>query len=562
MKKIGKNLNRIYIILSITFLFSTFGLFLYYLLNNQFQLFPVILIFLTGILIAKYLSVKMIKPLDKISDWADKLAEGQHEACPVNPGYQDLNRISDSLKKLVAKIEHKEQELDQKEQEIKISSQQLKDYNDEIIKLNKKLEYRTLYDPLTKLPNRRQFINNLKSELKADRSGAVILIDLDNFKEINDTLGHVYGDIMLSQIGDRFLDLNNNNIFIARYGGDEFLILIRNVSKIDEVEKYLNLIEECLNSPFNINDDFLNIEYSIGITLFPEDSKKTYDLITFADTAMHRAKGLFGQNKLYYNDKMFQELIKKKEVREILKGALKNDSFRLAYQPQINLKTGRADTFEALIRLNDEKISPGEFIPVAEESNLIIEIGRWVTEAAIKQLADWQAEGLQPKPISINFSAQQLNDLSYIDFLNAKLDKYGVAADLLEIEITETVLLEKKDKSIGFLNKLKESGVKISLDDFGTGYSSLSYLTYIDLDKIKFDRSLNQKFLQDSYTDTMAGLISLFHSMNLVIVAEGIEEEANFKKLSDSNCDYIQGFLFSRPISPEAIEKIYDHNFI
>lgn len=562
MKKISKDLNRIYIILSIIFLLSTFGLFLYYSFNNQFHLFPVILIFLAGILIAKYLSVKMIRPLDKISNWADKLADGQHEACPVNPGYQELDKISDSLKRLVAKIEHKEKELDQKEQEIKISSEQLKNYNDQIIKLNKKLEYRTLYDPLTKLPNRRQFINNLKAELKADRSGAVILIDLDNFKEINDTLGHIYGDTMLSQIGKRFLDLNDDNIFIARYGGDEFLILLKNVSKIDEVEKYLNSIEECLSSSFNVNDDFLNIEYSIGITLFPEDSKKTYDLITFADTAMHRAKALFGQNKLYYNDKMFQELIKKKEIREVLKDALENDSFNLVYQPQINLKTGKADTFEALIRLNDKNISPGEFIPVAEESNLIIEIGSWVTEAAIKQLADWQEQGLQPKPISINFSAQQLNDLSYIEFLNAKLDKYGVNADLLEIEITETVLLEKKDKSIGFLNRLKESGLKISLDDFGTGYSSLSYLTYIDLDKIKFDRSLNQKFLQDSYRDTMAGLISLFHSMNLVIVAEGIEEEDNFKKLSDSDCDYIQGYLFSRPISPEAIEKIYDHSFI
>ncbi|MGM0413751.1 MAG: EAL domain-containing protein [Bacillota bacterium] len=562
MKKISKDFNRIYLILSITFLLSIFGLFLYYSFNNQIQLFPVILISGVGILLAKYFSIKIIKPLDKITDWANKLAEGQHEACPVNLDYQELNTLSVSLKRLVEKIENKEQELNQKEEEIKISSWQIKNYNDEITELNKKLEYKTLYDPLTKLPNRRQFINNLKAELKADRSGAVVLIDLDNFKEINDTLGHVYGDIMLSQIGDRFLDLNNDNLFIARYGGDEFLLLIKGVSRIDEIEEYLNSIEECLNSPFNVNDDFLHIDYSIGITLFPEDSKKTYDLITFADTAMYRAKGLFGQNKLYYNDRMFQELMKKKEIREILKDALKNDNFNLVYQPQINLKTGKADTFEALIRLKDEDISPGEFIPVAEESNLIMDIGRWVTEAAIRQLADWQNKGFHTKSISINFSAQQLNDFSYIDFLKDKLEYYGVSADLLEIEITETVLLEKKDKSIGFLNKLKDSGVKISLDDFGTGYSSLSYLTYIDLDKIKFDRSLNQKFLQDNYTDTMAGLISLFHSMNLIIVAEGIEEKDNFKKLSESACDYIQGYLFSRPVSPEAIEKIYEHNFI
>ena len=562
MKKISKDLNRIYFVLVFTFLISAFGLFLYYSMNNQFNLIPVIIIFLTGIFIARYFSIKMIRPLDKITVWADRLADGHNEACPVNPGYEELNTISDSLKKLAEKIEHKEKELDQKEQEIMISSQQIKSYNDEVTKLNKKLEYRTLYDPLTKLPNRRQFINNLKTELQADRSGAVILIDLDNFKEVNDTLGHVYGDILLSQIGNRFLDLNDSNIFIARYGGDEFLILLKNVVKIDEIEEYLKSVENCLNSSFNINDDLLNIEYSIGITLFPEDAEKTYDLITFADTAMHRAKGLFDQNKLYYNDRMFQELIKKKEIRELLKDALRNDGFKLVYQPQINLKSGKADTFEALLRLKDEDISPGEFISVAEESNLIIDIGRWVTEAAIIQLAEWQSKGFEPKPISINFSAKQLNDLSYVDFLNDKLKKHGVTADLLEIEITETVLLEKKDKSISFLNKLKESGVKISLDDFGTGYSSLSYLTYIELDKIKFDRSLNHKFLQDNYTDTMAGLISLFHSMNLVVVAEGIEEKENFQKLSDRGCDYIQGYLFSRPVSPAAIEKIYDHNFI
>lgn len=562
MKKISKDLNRIYFVLVFTFLISTFGLFLYYSMNNQFNLIPVIIIFLTGIFIARYFSIKMIRPLDKITVWADRLADGHNEACPVNPGYEELNTISDSLKKLAEKIEHKEKELDQKEQEIMISSQQIKSYNDEVTKLNKKLEYRTLYDPLTKLPNRRQFINNLKAELQAGRSGAVILIDLDNFKEVNDTLGHVYGDILLSQIGNRFLDLNDSNIFIARYGGDEFLILLKNVVKIDEVERYLKSVENCLNSSFNINDDLLNIEYSIGIALFPEDAEKTYDLITFADTAMHRAKGLFDQNKLYYNDRMFQELIKKKEIRELLKDALRNDGFKLVYQPQINLKSGKADTFEALLRLKDEDISPGEFISVAEESNLIIDIGRWVTEAAIIQLAEWQSKGFKPKPISINFSAKQLSDLSYVDFLNDKLKKHGVTADLLEIEITETVLLEKKDKSISFLNKLKESGVKISLDDFGTGYSSLSYLTYIELDKIKFDRSLNHKFLQDNYTDTMAGLISLFNSMNLVVVAEGIEEKENFKKLSDRGCDYIQGYLFSRPVSPVAIEKIYDHNFI
>ena len=562
MKKISKDLNRIYFVLVFTFLISTFGLFLYYSMNNQLNFLPVIIIFLTGIYVARYFSIKMIRPLDKITVWADRLADGHNEACPVNPGYEELNTISDSLKKLAEKIEHKEKELDQKEEEIMISSQQIKSYNDEVTKLNKKLEYRTLYDPLTKLPNRRQFINNLKTELQADRSGAVILIDLDNFKEVNDTLGHVYGDILLSQIGNRFLDLNDSNIFIARYGGDEFLILLKNVVKIDEIEEYLKSVENCLNSSFNINDDLLNIEYSIGISLFPEDAEKTYDLITFADTAMHRAKGLFDQNKLYYNDRMFQELIKKKEIRELLKDALRNDGFKLVYQPQIYLKSGKADTFEALLRLRDEDISPGEFISVAEESNLIIDIGRWVTEAAIIQLAEWQSKGFEPKPISINFSAKQLNDLSYVDFLNDKLKKHGVTADLLEIEITETVLLEKKDKSISFLNKLKESGVKISLDDFGTGYSSLSYLTYIELDKIKFDRSLNHKFLQDNYTDTMAGLISLFHSMNLVVVAEGIEEKENFQKLSDRGCDYIQGYLFSRPVSPAAIEKIYGHNFI
>ena len=429
-----------------------------------------------------------------------------------------------------------------------------------IKKMINRLQYQAFHDYLTDLPNRRKFILELRQEIK-ENNGAVLLLDLDNFKEINDTLGHIYGDKLLKKVGKRLLQLNKEKIFVARYGGDEFLLLVKNKNNIEYLNQFLMKIHSLFKKPFWVNNDKLDIDYSLGIARFPEDGNNTFQLITRADTAMYEAKEK-NESHLYYNQEMMNTLREKKRIKSILKEALNKDNFMLKYQPQINLNTGKADYVEGLIRLKNHNLSPGKFIPVAEESNLIIKIGRVVTKKAIEQITTWQKKGLTPKKISINFSPKQLNDSSYIDFLTDSLAKADIPAKLLEIEITESILLKEKQQSLNFLSKLKKTGVSIALDDFGTGYSSLNYLTYIQLDRIKLDKTLINKFLQEDDLKTINSLINLFHNLNLPIVAEGIEEESEYKKLKEKNCDYIQGYLFSKPILPSEIEKLYDKNFI
>lgn len=233
----------------------------------------------------------------------------------------------------------------------------------------------------------------------------------------------------------------------------------------------------------------------------------------------------------------------------------------MLYQPQVKVQTGEVVGFEALLRFRDYNIAPYLFIPVAEETGLITEIGKWVTKEAINQIIKWKEKGYEVKPIAINFSARQLNDDKYLKFLEETIKEGNVEPKYLEIEITESILLERTEETIEFLKRLKNMGVKIALDDFGTGYSSLSYLTYMPVDKIKLDKSLNDKFLEIENIKVMDSLISLAHSLNLEVTAEGIEEVEQYKRLKIGECDYIQGYLFSKPLKVEDAEKVYNHVF-
>ena len=516
------------------------------------------------IMFSYFISGSITKPIKNITNWARELADGNYSTKNVFDEFKELKDLSVAFNKMAEEIEDREDKLNNQKEELIASNQQLKAYSNEVTQLNKELEYQASHDYLTGLPNRRHFFKVLEEELDKGNKGAVILLDLDDFKEINDTLGHVYGDQLLEMVGDRLLSLSKKekDIFVARYGGDEFLILAKNIGYIGIISQQLRKIEEMLNEPYKVNNGFVNIGYSMGVTFYPDDARNTYDLITYADTAMYQAKELMGKNKLYYNEKMIKRLKEKKKIKEILNNALENDNFNLKYQPVINLDTGKADCFEALIRLDNFEIFPDKFIPISEESNLIIKIGRWVTEKVIEQISIWKDRGYEPRPISINFSAKQLNDKGYIEFLQKKLNEYDLSPDMIEVEITERILLERTEKSIEFLKKLKKAGINIALDDFGTGYSSLSYLTYIDLDKIKLDSSLNKKFLQKEHLNTMNSLIALFNSLDLTVVAEGIENFDDFKKLKERGCDYIQGYLFSKPVSAMKIEELYNHDYI
>lgn len=424
------------------------------------------------------------------------------------------------------------------------------------------IEYLAYHDPLTGLPNRRSFLEKLNNEINNKNAGAVFLLDLDNFKAINDMQGHVYGDEVLKKIAGILSSIQNEQVFVSRFGGDEFLILISNEGDIDKIEDYANRTTNLFNKKILVGEDEIYISCSLGISRFPNDSTDVNQLIMNADMSMYIVKSLGKNNYAFFNETMTKELKEQIEIEMILREAINEDGFKLVYQPQISIETGKAVAFEALIRLKNYNISPAIFIPVAEEKGMIIEIGRWVTKEAIKQLAKWKEEGLELKPIAINFSAKQLNDENYIEFLKETLDEYNISSKYLEIEVTESILLVQTEETIKFLNNLKSLGFRIALDDFGTGYSSLSYLTFVPVDKIKLDKSLNDKFLEIDNIKVMDSIISLAHSLKLEVIAEGIENIQQYKRLRIGGCDYIQGYLFSKPLEIDSIKQLFDEDFI
>ncbi|PKM49624.1 MAG: hypothetical protein CVV02_15425 [Firmicutes bacterium HGW-Firmicutes-7] len=424
------------------------------------------------------------------------------------------------------------------------------------------IEYLAYHDSLTGLPNRRSFMARLLEELSKNRPGAVMLLDLDNFKGINDMLGHVFGDMVLKKVSQLLMELDNDIFFISRFGGDEFLILITGEEDGFKIEEYAKQIISLFKNKILVQKDEVYISCSLGITTYPQDSSNIDQLIMNADMSMYKVKNLGKNNYMFFNKSMNENLKEQVEIEKVLRDAIKHEGFKLVYQPQICTHTGKIIAFEALLRLKDYNISPGVFIPVAEEKGMIVEIGRWVTKQAIAQVSEWREKGFELKPVAVNFSAKQLNDEDYIDFLKETLQQYNVSPCYIELEITESILLEKTEGIMRFLQDIKDLGLQIALDDFGTGYSSLSYLTFVPVDKIKLDKSLNDRFLEIENIKVMDSIISLAHSLNLEVIAEGIEYIEQYKRLRVGGCDYIQGYLFSKPLNVEDIEEIYNDNFI
>lgn len=424
------------------------------------------------------------------------------------------------------------------------------------------IQHQAFNDTLTGLPNRRSFLKKLQNSINNKKQGAVVLLDLDNFKSINDTLGHSYGDILLKNISSKLMTLIDKSTFISRFGGDEFLILLEEVTDYKAIDDKMNKIINIFNEKQILKGNQVYVTASMGISLYPHHSNEINQLLMNVDMAMYKVKETGKNNYMFYDDNMIKLLQEHVLIENTLKDSIKNDNFKLLYQPQICINTGEIVGFEALLRIKDKFISPAQFIPIAEKNGLIVQIGRFVLKESIKELRRLKDMGFKLKPIAINFSAIQLNDLTFIDYFKSLLKEYNIDSKFIEIEITESIFLDKKDTTIEFLNKLKSIGVNISLDDFGTGYSSLNYLTFVPVDKIKLDKSLSDKFLEINNVSVIDNIIALAHSLSLKVVAEGIETMDQYYKLKEVGCDFIQGYLFSKPLESHMAEKIYTKNLI
>jgi diguanylate cyclase (GGDEF)-like protein/PAS domain S-box-containing protein len=425
----------------------------------------------------------------------------------------------------------------------------------------KKMAY---YDGLTGLPNRALIEYKTCSELlraKQNKSKlAFIYMDLDNFKTVNDTLGHMSGNELLIIIGDLMRSTTKDVENVARLGGDEFVILIPDFNSIEEVSDFGNKIINLINKPLTIRKKEFHLTASIGIAIYPDDGKDFNALMKNADIAMYYAKEQ-GKNRCeFFTREMNARILEKLELESSLRMAIKNNEFKVFYQPQINIETGKIDGMEALVRWDHPEksiISPIRFIPLAEETGLIIPIGDIVLKAACMQNKLWQDAGHTPLRVAVNLSAKQFEQENLVEIIKRILDETGLKPQWLELEITESILMKNLEFSIVILNKLRSMGIHVSLDDFGTGYSSLNYLKRLPIDTLKIDKSFVDNITVDPKDEIIArAIIELAHRMDLDIVAEGVEYAQQLNFLKEHKCDKVQGFLFSKPVPWEEFEQL------
>ncbi|MCY6957118.1 GGDEF domain-containing phosphodiesterase [Clostridium brassicae] len=430
---------------------------------------------------------------------------------------------------------------------------------DERIKKEKIIFNMAYYDGLTGLPNRRFFKEKLKEILKEDNKGIVLFLDLDNFKNINDTLGHDVGDELLKVIACKLKEVLGKDDILARFGGDEFLILQPNIYKREEAIKSVNKILDIFKDLWQVREHKIYITSSIGITHYPHDSSDLNIILRNVDTAAYDAKSS-GKNRYEFFEKsMYDEMLRKTKIEKALREAIDNNELELYYQPQVEVKTGKIVSLEALIRWKHPEmglVSPMEFIPIAEETGFIVDIGEWVLRTACKQNKEWKDKGYKYDTVAVNVSSIQLRQRGFVDLVKNILEETKLEPQFLELEITESVLMESLQKSIKILDELRTIGVKTALDDFGTGYSSLNYLMKIPIDTVKIDKTfIDNICVNYTQKSVIEGIILIAHEMKLDVVAEGVEVEDQLKILANKKCDKIQGYFFSKPYEANNVEK-------
>ena len=418
-------------------------------------------------------------------------------------------------------------------------------------------------DSLTKIPNRVFFFEKLNNLIKINKvqnkKGALIYIDIDNFKTLNDNLGHHFGDMILKLFSQLITTLLGTYGELARLGGDEFVILIYEFNDIKEIEKICNKIHECIREPFEVIDNQIYITASLGVAVFPDDSSNINELLKFCDFAMYKSKHK-GKNMCTFFDKQISEAyFRKLLIESELKNSITNNELHIFYQPQINALNNEIIGVEALIRWNNNKlgnVSPAEFIPIAENIGYITQIGNWVLDKSLKMTRKWKNKGYKFNTISVNISPIQIKRSDFKDNIINACSKYDIQPSSLEIEITEGTLVEICKDRVRVLNELIESGVNIAIDDFGTGYCSLNYLTTLPVNTLKIDKSFIDNIKSENNQAVIKSIVHLSKSLKYKIITEGVETKEQLDLLTGLGCSIIQGYYFSKPLSESDFENL------
>ena len=430
----------------------------------------------------------------------------------------------------------------------------------EIANNTRALERQARIDPLTHLANRHMLTERLWQALdyvhKTQRIAAVLILDLDRFKTVNDSLGHSQGDELLKEVAARLMQSVREGDTVARLGGDEFVVLLTDMSDVADVQAVAQKILAALARPVELGPQMLSITTSLGIAVCPKDGDTPDALLQYADTAMYRAKDQGGNALAFFSPEMRRVMLQRLEMEAGLRRALEQGELSLHYQPIIDARSGQVISAEALARWQHPEhgwIPPAEFIPIAEESGLITRLGDWVLQQACLQARLWRDAGLGHIPVAVNLSARQFTDVHLVDRITQALEASHCPPTLLQLEITESSIMEQVDQGMQTLHRLNALGIQLAIDDFGTGYSSLSQLKRLPVSTLKIDRSFVQDLGVDRNDEALVdAIITLAHKLDLRTVAEGVETEQQQTFLAQHGCDSYQGYLYARPCEAQA----------
>jgi diguanylate cyclase (GGDEF)-like protein len=451
---------------------------------------------------------------------------------------------------------------DKLEYRVKERTSELEQKITEQKKSEEKMSHMAYHDQLTGLPNRRLLIDRLDQVLDRERRhkklAALLFLDLDRFKYINDTLGHLKGDEVLKEVAKRLNMCIRKSDTLARHGGDEFTILVQGLSRVEDITKLTDRIFSLFNTPFHLKGQHIFVTTSIGVSIYPNDGEDAESLIKNADIALYKAKEEGRNTYQLFTSTMNESAVKRISIENKLRGAIAKEEFVLHYQPQLDTNTNEVVGVEALLRWQDPEsglIPPGDFIPIAEDTGLIIPIGDWVLRTACAQNKVWQEKDFEPLTMSVNVSLRQFKQKDFVSIVKNILKETNLNPQFLELELTESILMDDVESVIKELHELKTMGIRLSIDDFGTGYSSLEYLKKMPIDMLKIAQEFVKNIVVDSDDVAIAKtIVQVAKSLNLEVIAEGVETIEHLKILRTLQCNKIQGYLFSRPLPSEEVE--------
>ncbi len=454
----------------------------------------------------------------------------------------------------------------QLEEEVERRSEQLQEKNEQLKTFMEDIHHLGYYDALTDLPNRRLFLRYLTKALENARYQgkmfAVLFVDLDNFKILNDNLGHNLGDLVLKKVGEKISTAIRPIDTVSRHGGDEFMVLLNEIANLEEARQHIDNIHRSIQEPFLISEDMeVFVEASIGVALYPRHGDNIEKLIKYADIAMYEAKHQGKNQAIVYTVEMHKYYARRMALDNELRSALKNDEFSLYYQPQVSIKTGEIVGVEALVRWHNHilgAVNPSELIPIVEENGQIIPLGEWVLTTACRQLRIWHDEGYCIPKVGVNVSPVQFNSEKLVGSVQRILRETGLAARHLELEITEGVAMFNEKAVSHKLMALNELGVRLALDDFGTGYSCLAYLSQYPVDTLKIDQRFIKNLQNPDNRILVDTMITMAHNFDLKVIAEGVSTIEQYKYVRDKGCDEMQGYLISEPLSSDNLIRLVE----